>query len=201
MSFPPFECRHMLARLVLIILLQAPDGSTHAENITSKTFACDLNPSLLLHHANATVKRHYLMILDWNICTAQFIFPYLGDIKSAHFAWLVQMNDICWIKSSSQGMTQNSLDLDFYLDLQQIAETLKYQSTKHVFILSISMKYSLWNQLIYCPTRIRICTATFFLTLFRIFSSISTDLVRTIRPHWDQSLIILRQNVISELLV
>lgn len=74
MSLPPSECRHMLARLVLIILLRAPDGSTHAENITSKTFACDLNPSLLLHHANKSVQRHYFMTLDRNICTAQYIF-------------------------------------------------------------------------------------------------------------------------------
>lgn len=58
-SLPPSPCRHMLACLVLIIPLRAPDGSTHAENITGKTFACDLNPSLLLHHANKSVQRHY----------------------------------------------------------------------------------------------------------------------------------------------
>ena len=42
----------MQAVLVLIILLPTPDGSTHAENMTSKTFTFDLNTSLLLHHAN-----------------------------------------------------------------------------------------------------------------------------------------------------
>lgn len=59
MSLPPSPCRHMLACLVLIIPLRAPDGSTHAENITGKTFACDLNHSLLLHHANKPVQRHH----------------------------------------------------------------------------------------------------------------------------------------------
>ena len=45
-----------------------------------------------------------------------------------------------------------------------------------------------------------VCLYTFYY-LFRTFSSIITDLVRTSRPHWDQGPALMRLSVISEVLV
>ena len=48
-----------------------------------------------------------------------------------------------------------------------------------------------------------VCVMLVFVTclVFRTFSSTNIDLVRTSRPHGDQSLVLMRQDVISEVLV